>query len=197
VTRSIVFSRDGVILNACCLRNIYASGCMVAILGALPIPTMIARIAYQEQPLRIFRENKEGEGLVVEHIDLQPALNAGLLVVASLSSEAEEVKMINLATVLEGDAEATSAALALQRRWAIGVDGPATTGLFRQHLPDVPIVSTPILVQHWVERSRPPFRALRAALQNIHQGTGYTPPVYHPLYPWWQEVLETTNDESM
>ena len=93
MTRSIVFSRDGVILNACCLRNIYASGCMVAILGALPIPTMIARIAYQEQPLRIFRENKEGEGLVVEHIDLQPVLNAGLLVVTSLSSEVEEAKM--------------------------------------------------------------------------------------------------------
>ena len=197
MTRGTVFSRDGVILNACCLRNIYASECMVAILGALPIPTMIARIAYQEQPLRIFRENKEGEGLVVEHIDLQPALNAGLLVLASLSSEAEEAKMIDLAAVLEGEAEATTAALALQRRWAIGVDGPATTGLFRQHLPDVQIVSTPILVQHWVERSRPPSRALRAALQNIHQGTGYAPPVHHPLYPWWQEVLETTKDEPM
>ena len=197
MTRSIVFSRDGVILNACCLRNIYASGCMVAILGTLPIPTMIARIAYIEQPLRIFRENKEGEGLVVEHIDLQPALNAGLLVVASLSSEAEETKMINLATVLEGDTEATTAALALQRRRAIGVDGPATMGLFRRHLPDVQIVSTPILVQHWVERSRPPSRALRAALQNIHQGTGYAPPVHHPLYPWWQEILETTKDEPM
>ena len=197
MTRSIVFSRDGVILNACCLRNIYASGCMVAILGALPIPTLIARIAYQEQPLRFFRENKEGEGLVVEHIDLQPVLNAGLLVVTSLSSEVEEAKMIDLAAILEGDAEATTAALALQRRRAIGVDGPATTGLFHQHLPDVPIVSTPILIQHWVERNRPPSRALRAALQNVHQGTGYVPPVHHPLYPWWQEALETTKDELM
>jgi hypothetical protein len=170
---------------------------MMAILGALPIPTMIARIAYQEQPLRIFRENKEGEGPVVEHIDIQPVLNAGLLVMASLSSEAEEAKMIDLAAVLEGDAEATIAALALQSSRAIGVDGPATTGLFRQHLPDIQLVSTPILIQHWVERSRPPSRALRAALQNIHHGTGYAPPVHHPLYPWWQEVLETTNDEPM
>jgi len=170
---------------------------MVAILGALPIPTMIARIAYQEQPLRIFRENQEGEGLVAEHIDLQPVLNAGLLVVASLTSEAEEAKMINLAAVLEGDAEATTAALALQRRRAIGVDGPATTGLFLQHLPDIQIVSTPILIQHWVERNRPPSRALRAALQNIHQGTGYAPSVHHPLYPRWQEALETIKDEPM
>ncbi len=169
----------------------------MAILEALPIPTMIARFAYQEQPLRILRQNQEGDGLVVEHIDLQPALNAGLLVVATLSSEAEEVKMINLAAVLEGDAEATTAALALQRRRVIGVDGLATTALFHQHLPDVPIVSTPILVQHWVEHSRPHSRALRAALQNIHLGTGYTPPVHHPLYPWWQEVLETIKEEPM
>ncbi len=197
MTRSIIFSRDGVILNACCLRNICASGCMLAILGALPIPTMIARVVYnQEQPLRILHENKEGEGLVVEHIDLQPILNAGLLVMASLSSEAEYAKMVDLATVLE-DGEATTAALALQRRWAIGVDGLATAALMRQHLPDVQIVSTPILIQQWVERSRPPSRTLRAALQNMHQGTGYAPPVHHPLYLWWQEVLDTTKDEPM
>ena len=197
MTRSIVFSRDGVILNACCLRNIYASRCMVAILRALPIPTMIARLVYQEQPLRILRENQEGEGLVVEDIDLQPILNAGLLVMASLTSEAEEAKMVELAAVLREDGEATTAALALQRRWAFGVDGPATTALLRQHLPDVQIVSTPILIQQWVEYGQPPSRTLRGALQNIHQGTGYAPPVHHPLYSWWQEVLETTKDEPM
>jgi hypothetical protein len=196
VTRSIVFSRDGVILNACCLRNIYASECMVAILEALPIPTMIARIVYEEQPLRILRENQEREGFVMEHIDLQPMLNAGLLVMASLTSEAEEAMMIDLAAVLEDD-EATTAALSQLRGRAIGVDGPATTVLLRQHLPDIQIVSTPILIQHWIEYSRPPSRALRAALQNIHQGTGYAPPVHHPLYPWWQEVLETTTNERM
>jgi hypothetical protein len=196
VTRSIVFSRNGVILNACSLRNIYASGCMVAILEALPIPTMIARIVYEEQPLRILRENQEREGFVMEHIDLQPMLNAGLLVMASLTSEAEEAMMIDLAAVLEDD-EATTAALSQLRGRAIGVDGPATTVLLRQHLPDIQIVSTPILIQHWIEYSRPPSRALRAALQNIHQGTGYAPPVHHPLYPWWQEVLETTKNERM
>jgi len=169
---------------------------MVAILEALPLPTMIARVVYQEQLLRILREKQEGEGFVVEHIDLQPMLNAGLLVMASLTSEAEEAKMVDLATVLE-DGEATTAALALQRAWAIGVDGPATTALLRQHLPSVQIVSTPILIQQWVERSRPPSRTLRAALQHIHQGTGYAPPVHHPLYLWWQEVLETTKDEPM
>lgn len=196
MTRSIVFSMDGVILNACCLRNIYASGYMDTILEALPIPTMIARIVYQEQQLRILRKNQERDGFVIERIDLQPMLNTGLLVVASLTSEAEEARMIDLAAVLEDD-EATTAALALHRRWVIGVDGPSTTTLLRQHLPDIQIVSTPILIQHWIDYSRPPSRALRDALQNIHQGTGYMPPVHHPLYPWWQEVLETTKNERM
>ncbi len=132
----------------------------------------------------------------MEHIDLQPLLNAGLLVVASLTTEVEEAKMVDLSVSLEDD-EATTATLALLRGRAIGVDGPATTMLLRQNLPDVQIVSTPILIQYWVERSRAPSRALRAALQNIHQGTGYAPPVHHPLYPWWQEVLETTKDEPM
>ncbi len=95
------------------------------------------------------------------------------------------------------DDEATTAALSQLRGRAIGVDGPATTALLRQHLPDIQIVSTPILIQHWIEYSRPLSRALRAALQNIHQGTGYAPPVHHPLYPWWQEVLETTTNERM
>jgi len=197
VARSTVFSGDGVILNACCLRNISASGCMAAILEACPVPTMIARIVNdQEQPLQILREHQEGAGLVVEHIDLQPILHTGVLVIASITSEAEETMMVDLATLLE-DGEATTAALAQQRGWAIGVDEPTITALLRQHLPDVQMVSTPILMQLWARHSRPPSLTLRGALQQIHQGTGYAPPVHHPLYSWWQEVVETTKDEPM
>jgi hypothetical protein len=169
---------------------------MLPILRALPIPTLIAQIVYQGQPLRILRENQTGEGLVAETIDLQPMLNDGVLVMASLTTEAEEAQMVNLTEALEDD-EATTAALALLRGRAIGVDGPATTVLLHQHLPDIQAVSTPILIQHWVEHSRPPARTLRAALQQIHLGTGYAPPIHHPHYLWWQEVLETTSDEPM
>ena len=169
---------------------------MLPILRALPIPTLIAQIVYQGQSLRILRENRAGEGLVAEPIDLQPMLNDGVLVMAPLTTEAEEAQMVDLAEALEDD-EATTAALALLRGRAIGVDGPATTALLHQHLPDIQVVSTPILIQHWVEHSRPPARTLRAALQRIHLGTGYAPPVHHPIYSWWQEVLETTKDEPM
>src|SRR5260370_18004308 len=109
---------------------------MVAILGALPIPTMIARVVdNQEQPLRILREIKEGEGLVVELIDLQPILNTGLLAMVSLTSEAEEAKMVDLAAVLEEDGEPTTTALALLKRWAIRSAVPPTTRLVPPHLP--------------------------------------------------------------
>jgi hypothetical protein len=190
VTRSSVFSRAGVILNACCLRNIYASGCVDAVLAALPIPAMIADVVFEEEPLRILRKVNEEEGFVHTQIDLQPILNAGLLIMASLSSAAEEAAMVTLAATLDADGVATTAALAQQRGWAIGVDGPAALGLLRQHLPDVQIVSTPLLMQQWVEHSRPPSHVLRAALQNIHQGTRYAPPDQDPLYFWWKEALK-------
>jgi len=167
---------------------------MLAILRALPIPTIIAQIVYRGQPLRILRESLEE--LVPEPINLEPLLNDGVLVIASLTSEAEEAQMVDLAEVLEDD-EATTAALALLSARAMGVDGPSTTKLLRQRLPDIQLVSTPILIKHWFEYSQPPSHTLQAALQHIYLGTGYTPPVHHPLYPWWQEVLEMTQNEPI
>ena len=191
MSSSIVFSRDGVILNACCLLNIYASGHMDTILKTLPIPIMIASYVYEQEPLRIPCEVKGGEGLADEQIDLQPFLTAGLLVMVSPTSEAELTSMINLAAVLPEDGEAITAALALHRRWAIGVDGLATISLLRRHIPDVQLISTPVLIKQWVERSRPPSHVIRTVLQNVQRSTGYAPSTHHPLYLWWQEVSGT------
>lgn len=181
MTRSFVFSQDGVILNACCLRNLGASGCMHAILDAFPSPVMVAHVVYkQEQPLRIRREVKGERGLSMEQVELQPILDAGSLTIAFLTSDAEEEAMVTLASVFRDDGEATTAALARYRNWAVGVDGPGTTALLRQHLPDLPLLSTSLFFQQWIECSQPPSHIVRAALQNMYQGTGYRLPEQRP-----------------
>ena len=56
-------------------------------------------------------------------------LDAGLLATAWPSSDAELTSVIDFAFVLKKDGEAFTAALALYRRWAIGVDDPQTASL--------------------------------------------------------------------
>jgi hypothetical protein len=191
VTTRSVFSQDGIILNACCVRNIYASGVAASILTALPIPAMIAAIVVEHVPLRIFQPGHAQEKVVHRPIDLQPLLDAGALTLASLSSEEEEIAMLFLAAKLGTDGLAATAALARQRKWAIGVDGPAAIGLIRQHLPDLQIVSSSLLIQYWIGQSQPPNQVLRAALWNMHQGARYVPPDHDPQSHWWKEILES------
>jgi hypothetical protein len=146
---------------------------MRAILDAFSSPVMVAHMVYeQEQPLLIHRAIKGKEELVVEREDLQPILADGLLTIAFLASDAEEADMVELVAIFREDGEATTAALALQRNWAIGIDGSGSTALLRQHLPDVQLLSTSFFLQQWIECGQPSSHVVRAALQNMYQGTG-------------------------
>lgn len=187
MTRSFVFSQDGIILNACCLRNLGASGYIRAILDAFPSPVMVAHFVYeQEQPLRMYQVTR-GREREVTHMDLQPVFDAGSLSVAFLASEREEAAMIELAAVCGDDGEAMTAALARHRNWAMGVDGPGFTALLRRHLPDLPLLSTSFFLQQWVESSHPPSHALRTALRNMEERTNYRPPEQDALSLKWLE----------
>lgn len=166
---------------------------MHAILEAFLVPVMVARVVYeQEQPLQIH----QGENQKVVQVDLQPILKAGSLAIASPVSDAEEEAMVNLAAVFGEDGEATTAALARHRNWAIGIDDPGATALLRQHLPGLPLLPTSLFLQRWRECSHPHPDVLRTALQNIYQGTGYNLPEQLLRARWWQGGSLRENDST-
>ncbi len=187
---SVAFSQKGVILNACCLINLYASRYLGSILEALPVPVMVAADVCEHEVLRVYSEGFGGEGLVPERIELQPLLDVGLLATASPSSDAELTSVVELAAVSEEDADAFTAALALHRRWAIGVDDPKAAALFRRKAPHLQLLSTPLFVKQWTERTDPSPETVRTVLRNIQRYAKYAIPPHHALYTWWRGYLD-------
>jgi hypothetical protein len=190
VVDSAAFSEEGVILNACCLINLYASRYLSSILEAFPVPAIIAAYVYEHEVLRVYGEGFGEEDLISEQIELQPLLDAGLLTMASPFSDAELTSVIDLVSSLKEDGEAFTAALALHRRWAIGIDDPKAAASFRRNVPHLHLLTTPVFVKHWTEKTDPSPETVRTVLRNIQRYAMYAIPRHHPLYTWWRGYLD-------
>lgn len=190
MVESVAFPDEGVIFNACCLVNLYASRYFNSILEALHVPAMVAADIYQYEVLKVYRAAVEGKGLVDEPIELEPLLHTGLLTAVSPSSETEVASVIELAAASREDTDAFTAALALSRRWAIGVDDSKAAAFFRRNAPHLQLLSTPQFVKHWTERADPSPEIVRTALRNIQRYAKYAIPPQHDLRAWWQGYLD-------
>lgn len=189
MARRVEFAHKSVILNGCCLMDLYASRQIDSILESLPVPVMVAERVRGREVLRVHRQKPEDGAADYEKIELEPLISAGLLAIASLSSEDDELCFAWLAASLEDDGVATSGALALQRGWALGIDDSWSTSMFNKLAPDLPVLSTPLFLHYWVEQTKPPVAVIRTALQNVQRYARYKPNPQHPLHAWWQEQI--------
>src|SRR5437764_2523945 len=99
LTTKLIFSQDCIILDACCLINLYASGQMGSILQSIAKVVAVAAYVRDEEAQRIYA----GDGAQKhEKIDLQPFINSGLLIVVSPETEAEDISFVNFAAALGG-----------------------------------------------------------------------------------------------
>jgi hypothetical protein len=175
VAHEIVFPHDYVILDACCVINLYESGKMSDILTSLQAYIAIADYVYHQEVLRTT------EGRLFE---LQPLIDGGLLAVATFESKVEMITFVNFAASID-DGEATTGAIAVTRNWAIATDDRLSIRFLKQSAPTLPIVSTLDLVKHWVDTTHPHADIVRTTLQNIRNRARYIPYATHPLYRWW------------
>ena len=186
MTTSLVFAHNCIILDASCTINLAASGQMDGILEAIPSSVAIAAYVREQEVLRINARSGESGTRAPQPIDLQPLIDRGLLIVVSPESEAENESYINFAAVLGDDGEAITAAIAVHRNWAIGIDDRSATNLFRREAPQIQLISTPELIKHWVDTMNPPDDIVRLALDDVRLGAKYAPGNTHVLYNWWR-----------
>ncbi len=158
---------------------------MDGILEAIPGTVAIAAYVREQEVLRINARSGEGGTRAPQPINLQPLIDRGLLIVVSPESEAENESYVNFAAVLGDDGEAITAAIAVHRNWAIGIDDRSATNLFRREAPQLQLISTPELIKHWVDTMNPSDDIVRLALEDVRAGARYAPGRQHPLYDWW------------
>lgn len=183
-----VFTHDAVILDACCLINLYASGHMKSILESLKVSLFIAEYVYTEELAFLKSGFDDDEVQVSEQSHLDSLIQAGIISTISLESEIEQNLFVNLAAGID-DGEATTAAIAITRNWALGTDDRRAMTYLRQRTITLPFVSTLEVIKFWAEVTMQSTNTIQSALTNVRVRGRYKPKSSHPLYVWWSTYV--------
>lgn len=182
-------SYNGMILDACCVINLYASGCMQTLLTALPQSLAVASYVREVEALRVFTGSPGNRFGTYESIHIDSMIESNLLQVVTPTAEEEHI-VLQLSSTPIDSGEAITAAIALRRQWLLGTDDKAAIALLTQKAPELPIVSTLDILKYWVDTTRPQCEAVEKILCNIQQRARYRPHQSHPLYFWWKQYQQ-------
>ncbi len=181
---SISFYHPYIILDACCVINLYATGYIEEILSSLPPEVAVAAYVHEEETLSIFAGPEEDVEQSKEQIDLQPLIERGLITVVSVESEDEEIAFVNLSVELD-DGEAATGAIAINRNWAIATDDGKAIRILTRDARYIQLVSTLVLIRYWADTTAPPFHIVQELLKRVRLRARYRPGRGHLLYDWW------------
>jgi len=182
--RSRASPREALILDACCVITLAASGRMAGIVASLGMPVAVADFVREREVRLLASGDPEDPGGGA--IDLGSLVDAGLLEIVGLERGDEHLTFLDFARHVD-DGEALTGAIALHRDWAMATDDARACAFLAREAPQLPLLSTPELVRHWVEQERPSAGAVREVLARIRRRARYAPGRNHPLARWWEE----------
>lgn len=184
MTSAIAPAHAYLIIDACGVINLAASGHMKDILVATRQSIAVATYVRDVEALRIDGRMVGGVKGPDERIDLQPLIDDGLLELVQPDSEAEDNTFVDFAVEVD-DGEAITGAIAVHRGWAIGTDDKDARRLLARVAPHLQLVSTPEFIKHWADQAQPSPDIIRAVLGDIRARGHYAPPKQHQLRGWW------------
>jgi predicted nucleic acid-binding protein len=178
-----MINHSHLLLDACCLLNLFASGQGLNILKALPVQNVVTQIVRDDE-LKTLQTLDYGKNEGAEQFQL--ALSQGWLTVVDFETEAEAESFLNYIAENLDDGEAATCAIAFQRNWAIATDDKKAISFTKKEAPQIQIISTLALVKYWADQINPDLTELRLALDSIRVKSKYIPHKSHPLYRWWK-----------
>jgi predicted nucleic acid-binding protein len=172
------------LLDACCIINLFASRRIAEILHDLPYRSAVAEIVRQEA---LFVR----AGVGMEAVVWEPLLESGLLPVLAFESEAEQETFVELAATLD-DGEAATCALALHRGYAVATDDRVARRVLASRAQAIPIYSTTAILRQWCEMRALTEDEIRAVLRDVRERGRFVPPRSDAHRNWWDHFFTTT-----
>lgn len=176
------------LLDACCLLNLFATRHIEAILRTLQKRFAIAA-AVSAEAMWIYRGGAGEDALERDAVDSRPLVAAGLLEVLTLETEAENEDFVAFATVLD-DGEAMTVALAVHRGGTVATDDRKARREIVARTPQVGLFSTAELLQMWARATGVDPTILARVLQDVHTRAQFLPRSQDPLRAWWDAASQ-------
>jgi predicted nucleic acid-binding protein len=180
-------SHSHVVLDACCVLNLCASGHFIAILKSIPAQVVVTEVVREKELITLQRlKNEENEGA----IQFETAITRSLLLVVDFESELEEETFVNYAFELGDDGESATCAVAIHRGWAIATDDKKAVSFFQKEAPHLQVLSALEIIKNWSEEANLASTELRTILGAIRTKGRYVPHRSHPLLGWWEKLMQ-------
>jgi predicted nucleic acid-binding protein len=170
------------LLDACCLLNIYASGCVEAISEAMGCSFVIAE-AVSKEALYVRRGGGGADASDREAVDLTALLTNKVLSIVTLDA-AELATFLSFASQVD-DGEAATCAIAVHRGLALATDDRKARRLLQAHAAHLRLYSTLDLLKHWADHHQTEATVLARTLIMVRDRGNFLPPRSDPLRPWW------------
>lgn len=178
---------DLILLDACCVLNLYSTRRMEEILVArCERFGVVERVAAES--LYVLRGGSGEDAAERDPVDLQQAHRLGILERLDLETEDESRAYVDFAAELD-DGEAMTCALAIHRGAAIATDDRKARRVLRNRAPEIGMHSTTELIKAWSDSQQISVQVLRQVLTDIRQRGCFMPSSQDPLLDWWIETL--------
>lgn len=178
--------RDYLILNACVLLNLIATGIIQDILKVIAQNVVIC-ILVKGESLYLRKEDiNENEPIEIDNL-----INQSVLQICDLENIDEQNLFVNLAAELD-DGEAMSMAIALSRNWHLATDDKKARRIFTENAKDNNLlISTTDLIKEWAEIENIDDLIIKSILLKVERKASFRPPKSDINLQWWNDILST------
>jgi predicted nucleic acid-binding protein len=173
-----------VVVDTCCLINLYASQRLQAIVAASMEQAIVPKSVLGEC-LYIRQQSEENPNhLVPLDVNLHPLIDNGVLLLTELMGEVELGQFVQLAAMID-DCEAACLAIAAVRGLALATDDKRAIQIATDL--GVSVVTTPELLKNWTERVSPKQHEVTDAIMCIERYGRFRPHSLCTCAKWWAE----------
>lgn len=179
----VVIRHSAVVLDACIIINLAATGEFEGILETLPTRLIVTAYVLKHEVISYI--NAEGQEISVNlALQVEKGLLQAVALDTSTEDEADYVVAFEAQRLDAGEAQ--SAAIAINRGWALATDDKRAIKIVPQTSPNTQIMTTPELMKLWADQGNMTRERIRQAIRSIRR---YLPPDTHPLAVWWKQFL--------
>ncbi len=181
-------ARRILLLDACCLLNLYATRQLreIALMSRFQFG-IVNHVLFREA-LYIRVPAATGNRETAESLDLKPLIRERVIEELRLESPAEVSTFIDFSVRMD-DGEAETGAIAFHRGYAIATDDRKARRVLEEMAPAVPLVSTLELVKEWAQSVSASVPQIQEALRSMETSASYLPGRRDSRFSWWKSVM--------
>lgn len=181
----MVNQRDYLIIDACILLNLIATGVIQEILSVIAQNSMIC-VLVKDESLYLRKEEDVNEN---ESVDIDNLISQGVIQICDCENAEEQELFVNLAASLD-DGEAMSLAIALSRNWHLATDDKKARRIFKENNSnDDFLISTTNLIKVWAESENIADDTIKSILLKVERKASFRPPKSDINLQWWNDIL--------